>query len=440
MLKSNQSDYSGPRGRFLTTWKLLRDPYNSYRIWSEKYGDTYRVRALNGDVIVTSNTENIRNIFAARSDAVGQFAIGTLEPLLGGKSVILSEGESHRQQRRLLQPSFHGELIADQEPVIKHVAEKVCNDWESGSTIRVMDHSLAVSLEIIIRVVFGVADNDMVDRFKSEVKRFVRAFHPLLAFSKLLQRPLFGLSPWNKFIRIKQECMGLVQKEIDERRKSGIRGDDLLSRLLVAQTENEFEISDNQIHAQLVTMLFAGHETTQIAIAWAMSWLARSQEYASELRAELESQDFHEVIRNSKLLEGICNESLRLNPIVPDMIRVLKAPLQFTDRVIPAGTNVAMIASRVHYDPSIYSEPNTFAPHRWSEKTYKPYEFFAFGGGVRRCIGAPLAILEMKVVIATWIKQFCFRLPPGAPAEEPVHRRNLVMAPSTGVLLQVERI
>lgn len=439
MNKVHVSDYRGPRGRFLTTWRILVDPYGNYQKWKQRFGDTFRLNALNGAVIATCNPENIRSVFAAPSHAVGQFAVGTIKPLLGSSSVLLQEGEVHRKQRKLLMPSFQGDLISHQADEIQEVALQAGNRWKPGEKIRVMDHSLDISLEVIIRVVFGIRDTQLVQICKQRVVEFVERFKPSLAFSRLLQRPLLGLSPWNQFVAARDACMALLQSEIDSRRASGERGDDLLSRLLNARYEDGGQMSDQQIREQLATMLFAGHETTQIAIAWAMSWLVRHPHFYHRLKEELRAGDLQDVVQHSKLLRGICNESLRLNPIVPDLVRTVKKPISFVDREIPGGANVALVSCLVHYDPEIFERPNVFNPDRWEDRTYKPHEFFPFGGGVRRCIGATLATLEMKVVVATWVKHFEFSLPPGTPEVEPVHRRSVVMGPKSGVELVVRK-
>jgi cytochrome P450 len=423
----------GPRGRIRSTWKIIKSPYESYRKWTSIYGETFLIPALNGDVIATSNTEIIRRVYAARYDEVAPFAVSTIEPLVGAKSVILSEGKQHRLQRKQMMPSFHGDVIAEQKEVIRQVALRHSSNWQEDQVIRVMDDTLDISLEVIIQVVFGIKDPEIVELNKRHITDFVKTFRPSLAFSKLLQRPLFGLSPWNRFVKAKMSCMELLQKEIDERRKSGERGDDLLSRLLDAEQEDGSPIPDQQIRGQLATMLFAGHETTQIAIAWAISWLARHSEIQNELFEQLQEKGFQEVVGTSKLLQGICNESLRLNPIVPDSVRVLNKEIECEGHYLPQGSNVGLLASIAHYNPQVFPEPERFKPSRWYDKTYKPSEFFPFGGGIRKCIGATLATLEMKAVVATWIENYLFQLPTGSPESEPVHRRNLVMAPVSGV-------
>ena len=426
---------AGTRNRFLTTWKFMRDPYRSYRNWKEKFGSTFMVKALNGDVIATCNPENIRRTFAATSDSVGQFAIETIKPLMSGGSIFIIEGEPHRRERALLSPSFHGTRIAGKAEEIRDVALRTASQWQTGTPIRIMDDALDVSLEVIIRVVFGVQSQVRVEEFKLKIKQFVSSFHPVLAFSRLLHRPLFGLSPWGKFVKARDSLCQMLDEEIETQLANPVDDQNMLSRLIHSKYEDGRAVDKAGIRAQLVSMLLAGHETTQIAIAWAMSWLHRHPEIAGRLRDELNADDSIEAIMQSELLDGICNESLRLNSIVSDIVRTLRKPMEWEDLLLPAGTNIAVAICLVHEDPELFPDPFLFNPDRWLERTFKPFEFIPFGGGVRRCIGATLAMLEMKIVVATWIKDFLFELPADHPGVEPVYRRNITMAPKSGIPL-----
>ncbi|MEM7455652.1 MAG: cytochrome P450 [Planctomycetota bacterium] len=421
--------------RFLTTWKFMRDPFTCYRRWKQDFGESFMVRALNGNVVATCNRENIRRVFAARSGEVGQFAVGTIAPLMGGSSLFIVEGEQHRRERAMLSPSFRGERINNKAEEIREVAMRVARGWQPGQTMRMMDPSLDVSLEVIIRVVFGVQSPELVEEFKARIKKFVSSFHPSLAFSRLLQRPLLGLSPWNRFLKARSELFELLDEQIKLRRQSEIDSDNMLSGLMHARYEDGTGVSDKGIRDQLVTMLLAGHETTQIAISWAMSWLHRHPEFAERLRAELDKDDSIDAILRSPLLDGICNESLRINSIVSDIVRTVREPMEWEEGTLAAGTNIAVAICLVHEDPELYPDPMAFNPDRWSGAKLKPHEFMPFGGGIRRCLGAPLAILEMKIVIAAWMQNCRFELPPDRPEHEPVYRRNVTMAPKSGIPL-----
>ena len=422
--------------RFTTTYRFMKDPFACYRQWQQKYGNTFMVRALNGDVVATCDRENIRKVFAARSDEAGQFAVETVKPLMGGSSVILVEGEQHRRERALISPAFRGERILGSADLIRDIAMKEAASWKPGETIRMMDPSLEISLEVIIRVVFGVQSEERVAELKRQIKAFVGSFHPVLGFTKLLQRPLLGLSPWNRFLKARDEFHESLDREIGSHRGCPVMQDNVLSSLMHSKYEDGQDATNSNIRDQLVTMLLAGHETTQIAISWAMNWLHRHPEYADRLRAELDRDDSVDAIAKSPLLEGICNESLRINSVVSDVVRTLREPMEWREGTLPSGTNIAVAICLVHEDPELYPEPFRFNPDRWNDRSFKPHEFMPFGGGVRKCPGLTLAMLEMKMVIAAWMKNYRFELPDDAPETEPLYRRNITMAPKSGIPLK----
>lgn len=429
----------GGGNRFLTTWRFMKDPYTSYRSWQQKFGDTFWIRALNGDIVVNANRENIRRIFAAPTESLSQFAVQTLKPLMGASSLFLVEGQTHRRERAMLSPSFHGDRIDGQAEIIREAAIRAGQSWQPGQTVEMMEPALELSLEVIIRIVFGIKSQAQVESFKKSIKHFVASFHPVLAFSRLTHRSLLGLSPWNRFVKSRDEFHQLIHQEIQSRRKTEKLGEDLLSRLLQARYDDDGSVSDQQICDHLVTMLLAGHETTQIAMAWAMSWLHRNPSMLGRLREELSNKNSSEQILKNEYLNGVCNESLRINAIVSDVVRKLKRPLELEDHLLPEGTNVSVAICLVHEDPELYPEPFRFMPQRWEGQRFKPHEFMPFGGGIRRCIGATLAMLELKMTIATWVEHFEFELPENIPDVEPVYRRNVTMAPKTGIPLVFKR-
>ena len=425
--------------RFLTTMRYMRRPYECYRQWKSRYGDTFEVNALNGNVIATCNPENLRTALAASTDDVCQFATETTAPLVGPSSVILIDGPRHRQERRILSPSFSGACLQHEATKIVDVADEAADRWRVGDTIKIMDEALDVSLNVIIRVVFGVADESLMDRFRKQIKGFVASFHPLLAFTKIFQWHWFGLSPWIRFQREKEAFEKMLDAEIERELQATHNSRGMLPRILQEYREQDGSVDRANVRAQLITMLLAGHETTQIAIAWAMSWLTRFPKYAMQLRDELVSNDLPTVIKSSQLLNGICNETLRLNPILPDVVRTLKNPMTWSGVELGPGTNIALATSLVHEDESIYPHPSQFKPERWFDWKAKPHQFLPFGGGARRCLGAPLSLLELKIVILRWLSRFEFKLPANTSECEPVARRSLTMAPRSGIPLLISR-
>ena len=422
--------------RFVTTWRFAKDPFGCYRAWKRRFGDNFLVNALNGDVVVSANLENIRRIFKASFDEVEPFAVETIHPLVGSRSIFLLQGEEHRRERALLSPPFHCKGMESQALLIREIAQRTADRWRPTDEVRIMDAALEVSLEVIFRVVFGIQTKGEIETCKRLTIDFVQSFHPILAFTKLFQRSLLGLSPWNRFIKNRKAFYEFLDCQI---RKSRNHHSDSNSTILGHLTESVYEngeaVSNEDVRDQLVSLLLAGHETTQIAIAWGMSWLHRETGYLEELREQLGHDDSVMAIMKNELLHGICNESLRLNSVVSDTIRKLTRPMQWEEGELPEGTNIAIPICLIHEDESLYPEPFSFRPERWQERQFKPHEFIPFGGGVRRCIGAPLAMMEMKMVLATWVLQFEFELPTGYPVSESIYRRNITMAPRSGIPL-----
>lgn len=426
--------------RFLTTMRYMRRPYECYRQWKSRFGDTFEVNALNGNVVATCNAENLRTALAISTDDASQFATETTAPLVGPSSVILIDGARHRQERRILSPSFSGPCLHHEAEKIVEVAQQAADRWRVGSTIKVMDEALDVSLNVIIRVVFGVTNQSRMASFREQIKKFVASFHPILAFTRIFHWHWFGLSPWGRFQREKGRLEAMLDKEIDRELAAGLNSEGMLARILQEYQEQDGGIDRDNVRAQLITMLLAGHETTQIAIAWAMSWLTRYPKVAEALRSELTSCELPDMIKNSKLLDGVCKESLRLNPILPDVVRTIKKPLVWSGFELPPGTNIALATSLVHEDEAIYPSPDRFRPQRWFDWKPKPHQFLPFGGGVRRCLGAPLSLLELKIVILTWLAKFEFESPFPLSQNEPVARRSITMGPRSGIPLVVSRM
>jgi cytochrome P450 len=296
------------------------------------------------------------------------------------------------------------------------------------------DSAQAISLEIILRAIFGVEDDPAVDRFVSIVKKFVDVASPLVMFTKMLQHEFFGFGPWAKTQKALREWDALTAEQIRLRRaREG--GDDILGMMLAARYEDGERMSDDHVRDELVTLVFAGHETTALALSWAMYWLHRDRERLERLCGELDAAGGDpEKIAASPYLDAVCSETLRLHPIVPDPLRMCAKPFTLRGWEIPAGVGVAAVSALAHIDPVVWPEPLKFRPERFLERTYKPWEYLPFGGGARRCIGAAFSVYEMKQVLAVAIGESEYEL-----CEErevvPV-RRSVTMGPSTGVRLR----
>ena len=423
---------AGPR--WLTTFRIARDPFGAYGAWRRAHGDTYMVRAFNGDVVITADPDVIRDLFRARSDEVEPFGVDLAAPLLGRHSLILVAGEAHRRERELLTPPFHGRRMRDYGQIMQDAAVRATASWTPGTRTVLGDVFLDISLEVIVRAVFGVVDDAASARFGEAIRRLVHRILPAALFAPALQVSLWGLSPWDWFIAARSDFDALLFEAIADRRASGDRGPDLLSLLLDATYDDGESMDDVAIRDELVTMLFAGHETTQIAMAWAVYRMLQRPEVLERLLAELDASDgTPEALSRLPWLDAVVQETLRLQPIVPDIVRTLSVDLQLGGYPFAAGTHIAPAAALVHARDDLYPDPDAFRPERFEGHTFRPWEYLPFGGGVRRCIGASLATWEMKVVLGTLLPRYRLAL----RGEETPVRRNITMGPRHGVRVEV---
>ncbi len=436
----------GPRSTLLSTYKALRWPFEEYRRWIERYGDPMTIPALNGTVVLTGDPSAIKQIFSLRPDAYEPFAVEAMRPLVGGESVLLVGGSSHKRLRKLMAPPFRGERMRAYGSIMIDAAQRGFAALTPGQRFTVQSRTQAISLEVIIRAVFGVDERAAVAESERAMVETMEAVHPAFMFARALQRDFFGLGPFAKFTRARDRALALLGRQIDECRARPEGREDILAMLVAARDEDGEGLRDEEIRDQLVTLLVAGHETTAIALAWALYWLHRDDDARARLLEELDTFDTLDThgarggdegaldpgrVAALPYLSAVCNETLRLNPIVPDIVRVLKRPITLKGFELPAGVAVCPAAALAHQDPAIYPEPERWRPERFLERTYSPFEFLPFGGGHRRCIGAAFAVYEMKLVLAALLREHRLRLVSSAPVR-PV-RRNITMAPEGGV-------
>jgi cytochrome P450 len=312
--------------------------------------------------------------------------------------------------------------------------------WRPGEPFILDETTQAISLEVIIRAVFGVVAADRVEIFRRAVLDFTAAIHPLIMFRPSLAQRLGRLGPWARFRRASGDLRELLVAEIASRRAEGDARGDVLRLMIDARHDDGQPMSDQEIHDELMTLLFAGHETTAIGLAWACYWIHRDDAVRRRLLAELASAGptpEPEAVAALPYLDAVCKEALRLHPVVPEVLRRLKAPLAFRDFVIPAGCGVACCIALTHAREDVYPEPQRFRPERFLERQYSPFEYLPFGGGPHRCIGAAFALYEMKLVLATLLVQHDLRLVDNRELRP--RRRSVTFGPGGGVKMVINR-
>lgn len=424
----------GPRNALLQTYQYTRDPYSWFTRNRKIYGDIFTARVVNGTIVIVGHPAGAQAIFGADPETFIPFAAKAVEPIVGANSMLFLSGARHRRERKLLMPPFHGERMRAYGEIIRDAALSTAKRWVPGQPMVFQDSSQAISLEVIIRAIFGITDRTRVDSVREKIVHFVNETNPALFFFPFLQHSFGGFGPWARFTKIRTDVSALLNAEVETRRNASDPGTDILSLMLAARHEDGSAMSAEEIHDELLTLVFAGHETTGIALAWAIYWLLRNPECMNRLLAEIDSLGANpdpDALARLPYLDGVIQETLRLHPIVPDVPRQLARPFDLEGYHLPKGTGIAVATSLLHTRPDIYPEPQRFKPERFLERKFSPFEYTPFGGGARRCLGAAFATYEMKIVLGTILAHH--RLVLAEPGEVRPSRRNVVLGPATGV-------
>jgi cytochrome P450 len=296
------------------------------------------------------------------------------------------------------------------------------------------DTTRAVTLELILRVVFGVDDDARRAQFREAMVSLMAATaSPAIAMFEATRRELGGFGPWSRFLRARARFDALVAEELALRR-AGEPRDDVLGQLLAARDEQGEALGDGELRDQLHLLLFAGHDTTSTALAWAFWWLHRHPEMRERLLLEIDAlgpDPGPEKIAALPYLEAVCKETLRIHPVVMNVARRAKVPLALAGWSIPAGSTVMVSSLMLHDREELYPEPRRFRPERFLERSFSPSEFVPFGGGARRCLGAALAMYEMKLVLAEMLRRRRLRLVHDREVRSVI--RGLTMGPKDGI-------
>ena len=429
----------GPRFSLLQTALYARDSYGYLADMQRKYGDPFTIPALNGTLVITGTPAYIQQIFSADPDTFLSFGATAIEPVVGPNSLLLLTGARHRRDRKLLTPPLHGARMRAYGEMIRQAALAAMAAWREGQPFVMQTSTQWISLEVILRAVFGVQGDARIEAFRAAIIELVAAAVPSLLFFTWLRRPWGGLSPYNRYVKAHTVIDGLLRGEIAARRaRPDEPRDDIMSMLISARDEAGEGMRDDELRDELMTLLFAGHETTGIALAWACYWLHRDPAVLDRLRADIDAlgdDPEPDAIARLPYLDAVCNETLRLHPIAPDVPRMLGRPFELAGYTLGPPYGVDAATTLVHRREELYPEPEVFRPERFLERRFSPFEFIPFGGGHRRCIGAAFATYELKIVLATFLRHAHLELT--EPGEVLPARRNVVIGPATGVRMRL---
>ena len=397
-----------------------------------RLGDTFRMRtAMPGGPVVTSHPDHVRSLFTAKPEqAPSLTGESPLRPILGTRSVLTSVGERHMRQRKLLLPPFHGEAIARYTAMIAEAAEREIDSWPLDRPFAIAPRMQAITLDVIMAGVFGIEGRPQrgtpEHRMRVTVKSLVG-----VSTSRLAQ--LSELANIGREEAVGMTKLGVTLLDLPtyaviraRRRDEDLEGRrDILSLLLQARTEEGEAMDDKEVRDELLTLVLAGHETTANSLAWAWERLVRNPDAHERLREAVRSGE-----EADEWIEATIVETMRSRPVVPFIGRRVTVPWQFGHYGVSADTPVGMSILLLHHREDLYPEPFAFRPERWQDRKPGTYEWIPFGGGIRRCLGAALAMAEMRVVLEATAR----RLDLEAAEPEPEHalHRNVTMIPGQG--------
>lgn len=423
--------------------RWVMDPLSLLEGHRDRLGDLFYI---NRNGIIAGHPDYIREIF--ERDGQELSSPGTfnalLQPLLGDQSVLLLSGDHHRRRRKLLMPPFHGKALQSYGTTIQAIAQEVLHQFQPGQKIIARNAAQTLTLRVIMETVFGLRGGDHYDAMAPLLTQMVdmtaTPAKSMFLFFRFLQQ---SWGPWGKFERSREQLDRLVYQELADRRaaeRNGNSGDhaDIFSLLLAARDEDGNPMTDQELRDELMTLLFAGHETTATAIAWAMYWIHANPQCLRKLRAELDTLPDGtppmELLKQPYLM-AVCKESLRIYPVAIALFpRFVEASFVMGGHYIPAGQAVMGSAYLVHHRQDLYPDSKTFRPDRFLKRQFTATEFIPFGGGSRRCIGSALAMAELAISISTWVKYGEFELKESGPIKP--ERRGVTLGPKGGVKLR----
>jgi cytochrome P450 family 135 len=417
----------------------------------EEFGDSFSVKFMTFErpMVMISDPLAIKALYMEREHGLPPGREIILTPIVGARSLLVTEGADHLAHRKVMLPPFHGERMRSYQPLVEEIVNREIDSWPVGGQFAIHPRMQAITLEVILRVVFGVADGPRLEQLRvvlTEVlEETASPFNQLIG----LATRRFGGGPWARFEAKLEAADKLLYAEIAEHRANGNfeEREDILSLLMqarfedgeAASVEGGSEIAghnggdraerdggglgDTDLRDQLMTLLLAGHETTATALAWTFDLLLRHPRELSRLRESLERGE-------DDYLRATISESLRLRPVVPLAGRRLAKDLVADGINLPAGTDVTPAIWLAHTRADSFPEPFAFRPERFLEGSPDTYAWIPFGGGIRRCIGAAFAEFEMRIALREVLTR-C-ELHKASPAPEKIGRRNITLSPKAG--------
>ena len=438
----------GPRGpAFLQTLGYTYWTFPFFERCARRYGDPFTLRMPGfGSFVMLAAPELIKQAFTGDPEQLhAGKANAVLEPVVGRHSVLLLDGKEHLRQRRLLLPPLHGERMQAYAALMSEIASAQIDRMPVGARFSIHEHMQTITLQVILRAVFGLDEGAQMDELAALLVEFTRPPPSLMIFvpPAWLQYGDFPLSPYRTFLRRREKVdralRAILRQKIAAPDPSRT---DILSLLLSARDEQGRAMTEDELRDELVTMLIAGHETTATALAWVFAFVLRHPDVAARLGDELggtlrsDGEPDLAKLTSNEYLDAVVKESLRLRPIVPDVVRRVQSPITVAGYEIPEGAFLTPCIHLAHRRAESWPEPDRFRPERFLGAKVDPYAWFPFGGGIRRCLGMAFAMYEMKIVVGVMLLRARLRLATDDPFK--VVRRTVTLTPAGGLPVVLE--
>ncbi|HZY88700.1 MAG TPA: cytochrome P450 [Gemmataceae bacterium] len=428
-------------------WQLLRYSHSPLPFLEEcgrRYGDSFLLRwAGYGRFVMLADPQAVQDVFrgdghALHSGEGNEFLV----PTVGPNSVLVLDGEPHARQRRVLLPPLKGERMRSFFGAMQAATLEAVRAWPVGRPLRMLEPMQQITLRTILQAVLGLEAGQERDRIEGQVQRLLAQGRSRwsLILIKVLPVRLMQRTRWTPYFRQMHALNDSLYSLIRSRREAP-RGEDVLADLLAATHENGRPLADEEIRDALVTLILAGHDTTAIALAWALEQIVPCPDVVGRITDELRATaggalPGAEHLPRLEYLDAAVRESLRLRTILPFVVRLTKRPFVAAGREYPPGVVLCPCNHLVHRRADLYPEPEAFRPERFLERRYAGHEWFPFGGGNRTCLGMAFALYEMKAVLATLFSRVRLARPPGSRSA-PV-RRGVSLAPDDGAVMVAE--
>ena len=394
-------------------------------------GEVFLFRGIVDDevVTITSHPDHVKSLFTARpDDAPSLTGESPLRPIVGPNSVLTATGPRHMRQRKLLLPPFHGEAVQRYTEMIAEAADREIDSWPVGEPFALAPRMQAITLDVIMAGIFGIEGTPGKGTPEYGLRQTIRRAVNLSTRPEAQLFELLNLGsdepvgPTRLFLSQLDRHMYAV---IEARRAGAAQRTDILSLLLEAETEDGERLTDQELRDELLTLVLAGHETTANSLAWAFERLLRHPAAYDRLRDVARSDDDPD-----GYLEATIHEVMRSRPVIPIIGRKVTVPWQLGEYRLPAGSAILMSILLLHHREDVYPDPFAFRPERFVGRKPGTYTWIPFGGGIRRCLGAALAMAEQRVVLCAFARRTDLRAP--VPAPERAHHRNVTMIPAAG--------